>query len=204
MRDALLYSAMKSKIITPIVYALFWILCSSSASAQVISPKEFLQIDIKGIPVAEQGRVTGRYMVTPAGQLFLPMIKDGIKAGGLSSADLSRSIEGAYKAAGIYQDPRITVVSMKDDAQGGIDAVELSVTGHVKRNGAVPFKRDMTLLKAIAAAGGVTPFGTIKKVELHRGDKKTIYDLRKDESKRVKVKPGDTIVIPQKGPFDGQ
>ncbi|NWK57448.1 polysaccharide biosynthesis/export family protein [Verrucomicrobiaceae bacterium N1E253] len=178
--------------------------CLNFASAQAISPKEFLTVEIRGIPQGEQARVTGRYMVTPDGQLFLPMIKGGIQASGIDSAKLSRRIEAAYKDAGIYQDPRITVVSQKNEGEGGIDAAEVSVTGRVNRNGPVAFKRDMTLLKAIAAAGGVDMFGTIKRVELHRGNKKTIYDLRKDESKRVKVQEGDLIVVPQKGPFDGQ
>lgn len=178
------------------------LLLSCLSSAQLIAPKEFLEIEIKGIPLAEQGRVAGRYMVTPGGQVFLPMIKGGIKASGISSAALSRKIEDAYKEAGVYQDPRITVISNQDNKESKIDPLEVSVGGHVKRNGAVPFKREMTLQKAIAAAGGVTPFGTIKRVELYRGDKKTIYDMRKDASKRAAVKPGDAIVIPQKGPFD--
>jgi len=195
---------MKPYPIALTIFLMVFTVFANLASAQVISPKEFLEIEIKGIPVGEQEKINGRYVVTPSGHVFLPMIKDGIKASGMTSAALSRNIESAFKKAEIYQNPRIMVVSKKDIGGDGIDAQEISMAGHVKKNGAVAFKRGMTLQQAIAAAGGVTPFGTIKKVELYRDDKKTIYDLRKDVNKRIKVKPGDTIVIPQKGPFDGQ
>jgi protein involved in polysaccharide export with SLBB domain len=174
---------------------------SSVASAQAISPKEVLNIDIRGIPAGEQARIKGRYIVTPAGKVFMPMIEEGIKASGLTSADLSRKIENAYKTAGIYKTPRILVVSAIDEAP--IDVLEVSVGGQVKAAGPRPYKRNMTLFDAVTAAGGASPFGSIKRVELYRGKDKKIYDLRTKEGMAIKVKAGDKIIVPQKGPFGG-
>ena len=170
---------------------------SSVASAQAISPKEALSIDIRGIPAGEQARIRGQYMVTPAGKVFMPMIEEGIKASGLTSADLSRKIENAYKTAGIYKTPRILVVSAKDAAGGPIDALEVSVGGQVKAAGFRPYKRNMTLFDAVTAAGGASPYGSIKRVELYRGKDKKIYDLRTKKGMSIKVKAGDKIIVPQ-------
>ena len=173
-------------------------LCCSAAVAQVISPKEMLNISIKGVGGPEQAKVAGSYVVSPNGHIYLPMIKGGIRASGKTSSALARSIEAAYRAAEIYKSPRITVVSTKDNAEAQIDAKLITVGGFVKQPGSKPYTRGMTLFNAVSAAGGETAFGSIRRVELHRNGKKWIYDLRKGEHMGVKVYPGDTINVPQK------
>lgn len=177
------------------------LMCSGSAAAQAISTKEILSITIKGVPAAEQTRISGEYVVSPDGSIYLPLLKGGIRASGKTSSALARSIEAAYRAAEMYQNPRITVVSRKDSAASEIDRQIITVGGFVKSPGPKPYTRGMTLYKAVAAAGGETAFGSIKRVELHRNGKKWIYDLRKSSHMRVKVYPNDTINVPQKTAF---
>ena len=177
------------------------IMFTNAAMAQSISTKEILSISIKGVPQIEQTRITGEYVVSPDGHVYLPLLKGGIKASGKSSSALARSIESAYRAAEMYQNPRITVVSRKDTAASNIDAQLISVGGFVKSPGQRPYTRGMTLFQALSSAGGETAFGSIKRVELHRNGKKWIYDLRKAEHMRVKVYPNDTINVPQKTAF---
>ena len=81
------------------------------AHAQSISSKTTLSISIKGVPEGEQTRVSGQYVVSPDGYVFLPLLKNGIKASGLSSSALARNIEAAYRGAEMYKNPRITVIS---------------------------------------------------------------------------------------------
>ncbi len=121
----------------------------------------------------------------------------------MSSSALARKIEGAYRSAGMYKNPRITVISTKDAASSKIDAQIVSVGGFVKRPGPIQYTRGMTLFQALSAAGGETAFGSIKRVELHRNGKKYIYNLKNASHMRVRVYPGDTIKVPQKGPFSG-
>ncbi|BDS06708.1 hypothetical protein NT6N_17480 [Oceaniferula spumae] len=175
-------------------------LWSGTALAQ-ISTKEILSITIKGVPATEQTRISGEYVVSPDGQIYLPLLKGGIRASGLSSSALARSIESAYRSAEMYQNPRITVVSRKDTAASNIDQQLISVGGFVKSPGQKPYTRGMTLFQAVSAAGGETAFGSIKRVELHRNGKKWIYDLRNSTHMRVKVYPHDTINVPQKTAF---
>ena len=167
--------------------------------AQSVSPNESLNISVKGVPQAEQGRVSGVYNVSPKGYLSLPMLKKEIKASGLSSSKLAHNIEAEYKAAGIYKDPRITIISAADDNKLVAREREVvSIGGYVKSPGQRPYINGMTLFQAVSAAGGETAFGSIRRVELHRKGRKMIYDMRKPENMRVRVYPGDSINIPQK------
>jgi len=169
-----------------------------TVSAQAISKKELLELSIKGVPATEQTRIAGRYVVSPEGFIFLPLIEKGIRANGKSSSSLARTIEAAYRDADIYQNPRITVLSTKDTANVNIDAQLFSVGGFVKAPGQRPYTRGMTLFQAVAAAGGETAFGSIRRVELHRNGRKWTYDLRNAQHMRVKIYPHDTINVPQK------
>ena len=168
------------------------------SQAQMISAKTTLSITIKGVPQTEQVRISGQYVVSPSGHVYLPLLKGGIKASGLSSSALARNIEAAYRSAEMYQNPRITVISTKDQEAQKIDAQTVTIGGYVKRPGPTQFMRGMTLFQAVSAAGGETPFGSIRRVELHRNGKRYTYDLKNPKHMRVKVYPGDSINVPQK------
>lgn len=173
-------------------------MCTLAVSAQSISAKTTLNIAIKGVPATEQQRITGQYVVDSSGMVYLPLLKNGIRAGGLSSSSLARKIEAAYRSAEMYQNPRITVISTKDAAAGEIDRQIVSIGGFVKSPGPKPYMRGMTLFQAVSAAGGETAFGSIRRVELHRNGKKYTYDLKNTKHMGVKVYPGDSINVPQK------
>jgi len=170
--------------------------------AQSISPKTKLVIAIKGVPVEEQGQVNGQYVVSDSGYVRLPYLEKGLKASGISSDQLAQKIEAAYRTAQIYNNPRITVISNKDEEAQKIDAKLVHVGGFVKRPGPIQYVRGMTLFQALSAAGGEDTFGSIKRVELHRGGKRSVYDLKNnDRDMRVLVYPGDSINVPQKTAF---
>jgi len=177
------------------------VVCTLAVSAQSISSRTTLNIAIKGVPATEQQRISGQYVVDGSGNVFLPLLKSGIKASGLTSSSLARKIEAAYRSAEMYQNPRITVISTKDAAAGEIDRQIVSIGGFVKAPGPKPYMRGMTLFQAVSAAGGETAFGSLKRVELHRNGKKYVYNLKTAAHMRVKVYPGDSINIPQKTAF---
>jgi capsular exopolysaccharide synthesis family protein len=52
------------------------------------------------------------------------------------------------------------------------------------------------------AAGGATPFGTMKRVKLLRAGKQRQYDLTQLQNMQHPLDPGDTIEVPQKRPFE--
>jgi protein involved in polysaccharide export with SLBB domain len=174
---------------------------AGAVTAQSISANTTLTIEIKGVPSTEQQRISGRYGVDASGFVYLPLLEGRIKAGGLSSSSLARKIEAAYRTAEMYQNPRITVISTKDAASSEIDRQVVSIGGYVKNPGPKPYMRGMTLFQAVSAAGGETPYGSIKRVALYRNGKKHIYNLKTAIHMRVKVYPGDSINVPQKTAF---
>jgi len=174
-------------------------LCLGMASAQSVSANESLNISVKGVPAAEQSRVSGVYNVSPSGTLSLPMLKNEFKASGLSASTLARRIEAAYKAAGIYKDPRITILSMADNnAQVARQREVVNVGGKVKSAGPKPFIQGMTLFSAVSAAGGADPFGAMNRVELFHNGRRKIYNLKTAAHMNIRVYPGDSINVPQK------
>jgi protein involved in polysaccharide export with SLBB domain len=192
----------RSTKITAAVFALFATLITSVCASPEISPNTTLSIKIYGVTNVEQSKFDGSYTVDPNGFIFLPLLKNGLKASGVSSSKLARKIEDAYREAEIYVNPRINVISNKDEEAQKIDAQIITVGGFVSSPGPVQFTRGMTLFEAVAAAGGAGTFGSDKRVELHRsGATKGIYNIRLAKDMKIPVYPGDTIKVPQKTVF---
>jgi len=80
-----------------------------------------------------------------------------------------------------------------------------TIIGGVARSGDYPLKKDMTVSKAIAAAGGQTPRAKISEIRLTRMDnsgvsRSTRIDLSKiseGSEPDVALQPGDTIFVPE-------
>ncbi len=77
----------------------------------------------------------------------------------------------------------------------------VTIGGQVRRAGPVHYRKDLTLYAAIQAAGGPTEFGSMRRVKVIRNGKATVYDLKNDQQKSVKVVPEDMIEVPQKNIF---
>lgn len=181
------------------VFAMLVTFMSTALANSNITPGTALDIRIFGVPNQEQASFNGVRAVDPNGLLFLPFLEEGIQAGGLSSAALARKIEKAYKSAEIYSNPRISIISHKDEEAQKIDKQLITVGGRVNRPGPVPYVRGMTLFNAVAAAGGVDAFGSDKRVKLIRKDKISQYDIKNSvKDMNTPVYPGDTINVPQK------
>ena len=175
-------------------------------SAQSLSANESVSVAIRGVPTSEQGRISGQYVVSGSGYLSLPLLKDGIKASGRSASSVAKSIEAAYKKAGMYKDPRITIISNQDvndkiekERQRGKELVNIG--GHVRASGPKPYHNGMTLFSAISAAGGPDPFGAMNRVELFHKGRRKVYDMKKAADMNVRVHPGDIINVPEKNAF---
>jgi len=165
-----------------------------SVTAQEIALREGDQLEIRlgGVPSEEIQQVSGVYQVDGQGFVNMPHI-GRIKAAGLSQADLQSAIESGYKNQQIYTNPTITV-------NVPTTARFVNVGGDVKMPRRVEYTPDLTILGAINGAGGFTEFADQSKVRLLRGGQVimvNIREVRKDPSKDIKVRPGDSIEVPQ-------
>jgi len=192
----------RSTKITTAVLTLFATLITAVFASPEISPNTTLSIKIYGVTNVEQSKFDGSYTVDSIGFIYLPLLKNGLKASGFSSSKLARKIEDAYREAEIYTNPRINVISNKDEEAQKIDAQIVTVGGFVAGPGPIPYTRGMTLFEAVTAAGGASTFGSDKRVELHRnGVKIGIYNIRLAKDMKTPVYPGDAIKVPQKTVF---
>lgn len=151
-----------------------------------------IEIRLGGVPPEEVQQVSGVYQVDGTGMVNMPHI-GRIKAAGLTQAELQSAIEVGYKNQQIYTNPTITV-------NVPTAARFVNVGGDVKAPRRVEYTPDLTVLGAINAAGGFTDYADQSKVRLLRSGKVimiNIKEVRRDPSKDLQVRPGDSIEVPQ-------
>jgi polysaccharide export outer membrane protein len=151
--------------------------------------------DVLSISVWKEPAVSGSLLVRPDGMISMPLLGD-VQASGLTPLALGDQI--ATKLRKYIQDPKVDVVIT------AINSRKIFLLGEFTKKGSVEMTPGMTLLQAIASAGGFSEFANVKKV----------YILRDEGGKRVRIpvqykaalkgnseldlvlKPGDTIVAP--------
>lgn len=190
---------MNVKSILILLCALFMPLMKAAAQNDTIRAGQAIELRINGVPAEEKSKFDGPYPVSSSGMINLPHL-GLIRAAGLRSDQLSVSIQSAYVSRQIYTNPTVQVLVSSDHT---LTEQILTVGGQVNRQGPVKFAAGMTLYQAVAAAGGATPFGSMKRVKLYRAGKMTQYDLTQGKFMDVPVQPNDTIEVPQKTPWGG-
>jgi polysaccharide export outer membrane protein len=83
------------------------------------------------------------------------------------------------------------------------------VQGEVKAPGSIKFTKDLTVLRALAQAGGFTPLASSKKVSLLRGEGASkqkidadVFEMMRDPTATpdLPLQPNDLILVPQRLP----
>src|SRR5262245_63429132 len=154
---------------------------SSSADGYVLGPNDRIRLKVYGEP-----DITGEYEISNSGQVSIPLAGH-IKAAGTTTRQLEKSIASAL-AKGIVRDPRVNV----EIAQYR----PYYILGEVKKSGEYPYRNGLTVMDAVASAGGFTYRANENKVLLRRagaGAEET-YPLNAP----VPVDTGDNIRIPER------
>jgi polysaccharide export outer membrane protein len=154
---------------------------SPSSGTYILGPTDRVRVKVYGEP-----DVAGEYEVDAGGYVSVPLA-GRIKAAGLTTRQLERSITTAL-AKGIVRDPRVNVeIALYRP---------FYILGEVKKSGEYPYRVGMTVLDAIASAGGFTYRANENKVYLRRSGStvEEIYPL----DAPVLVFPGDNIRIPER------
>ncbi|HLX70223.1 MAG TPA: polysaccharide biosynthesis/export family protein [Verrucomicrobiae bacterium] len=128
--------------------------------------------------------------VAEDGTINLPLI-GSVTALGKTAAELQRDIHDRYVPK-YYQELSVTVKG---------EALFFYVDGEVAQRGQKEYPGEMTIVKAIAAAGGFTDFADQKNVRLTRGSHTQVINVKKavsDPKYDVPVLPGDKIYVPRK------
>jgi polysaccharide export outer membrane protein len=96
-------------------------------------------------------------------------------------------------------------------AQVAIDVAEIQsrgvyFVGGVAKPGPLQLIQDLTLLQAISVVGGLAPGVDLRSATVLRGDQSIPVDFvkliqRGDLNENIKLRPGDTIVVPVAAPL---
>lgn len=130
--------------------------------------------------------LSGEFVVSSAGLLSIPLAGD-IPAKGRTIQDVQRSVEAALRA-GYILNPQVSAEVLTYRP--------FYVLGEVNKPGTYPYAAGLTVLNAVATAGGFT----------YRGDTRRIF-IRRDGSQReevykvtstLQVAPGDTLRIAER------
>lgn len=154
---------------------------SMPSSNYVLGPNDRIRVKVYG----EQD-ITGEYEIDSTGYVSIPLAGH-IKASGLTTRQVERGIAAAL-SKGIVRDPRVNVE---------VAAYRpYYILGEVKKSGEYPYRVGLTVLDAVASAGGFTYRANEDKVYLRRAGsaKEEIYPL----DAPVLVYPGDNIRIPER------
>jgi polysaccharide export outer membrane protein len=141
------------------------------------------QLSVGGVPVR------------PDGKISLPLIND-IQAAGFTPMQLSADITERLKK--FVTDPVVGVSVLASNSK------RVFLIGEVNRVGPLAITPGMTILQAIASAGGLSPYAKKNKIYIWRGEpgkqQKILFDynkaLKKGDMQGISLIPGDTIVVP--------
>lgn len=166
------------------------------ASADV--PADFVigPEDVLGVVFWREAELSGDVTVRPDGRITLPVIGEFMAAGVRPDA-LQKQI--AALAGKYINDPNVAVVVR------AINSRKFFVTGRVTSPGTFALKGPMTVIQAIAMAGGITEYADAKNITiLRKGDgeaqalKFNYRDVAKGKKleQNIVLRPGDTVVVP--------
>src|SRR5579863_600368 len=113
---------------------------------ELISPDDQLDVFVMDVP-----ELTRQYRVTTAGLIEVPLLKKPIVAAGLTPEQLAQTIREKLQAAGMVNDPFVTVQVASSHSH------TVTIAGAVKNPQIFPVPSKTTLLDAISQAGGLAP-----------------------------------------------
>jgi polysaccharide export outer membrane protein len=154
---------------------------ASAAASYVLGPNDRVRLKVYGEP-----DIAGEYEVDNNGNVSIPLAGH-IRAAGLTTRQLERSIASAL-SKGIVRDPRVNVeIALYRPYY---------ILGEVKKGGEYPYRLGLTVMDAVASAGGFTYRANENRVYLRRSGAgaEEIYVL----DAPVPVFPGDNIRIPER------
>jgi polysaccharide export outer membrane protein len=158
----------------------------------VIGPQDLLAIDVWHEPELSQS-----VPVRPDGKISLPLIGD-LEVSGLTPRTLQAQL--AQELDAYIRKPQVTVIVRE------VNSRKFYVIGQIERPGTYPLSAHMTVLDALATAGGFRDFAKVRQIYLLRlrpdGTRNRLqFDYRAAVNGRtlyrdIELQIGDTVVVP--------
>jgi polysaccharide export outer membrane protein len=147
------------------------------------------------IEVYKDSQLSQSVQVRPDGKVTLPLIGD-MDAAGLTPIELRDNIAKALRE--YVTNPTVTVIVVEATASTAY------VMGEVNHPGAVNLQAPLTILQALALAGGLKDFADAKNIRVLRSGPNGIQTisfnykeaLKSSRGAPIYLRPGDTVVVP--------
>jgi polysaccharide export outer membrane protein len=153
--------------------------------------------DVLAVNVWKEPDISRNVVVRPDGRISLPLVGD-LRAGGRTSVQLQEDIR--VQLSNYLANPEVAVIVQEARSQ------KFNILGEVERPGSYPLSRSMTILDAIALAGGLRDFAKSRKIYVLRvttdGARTRLRFNYKEVikgqslSQNVELQPRDTVVVP--------
>ncbi len=157
----------------------------------IIGPSDVLEVRVFGEP-----ELTGVYRVESDGTIRLPLVGD-VDVDGITPDEAHARIELAYNGR-YLKDAQVTVFVKESNSR------KVVVLGEVKSPGSYPYEERMTIIGAIARAGGTGKLADLNRTLITREKDGTkvstqvrVADIRSGRAADVEVFPGDIVYIPE-------
>jgi polysaccharide biosynthesis/export protein len=157
-----------------------------------ISPNDLIEVEI-----FEMDNLKRTVRVNAAGAISLPLIGQLI-VGGLTPQDVEQLIANRYSEK-YLQNPQVSIFIKEFTTD------RITIEGAVGRPGIFPLTGRLTLLRALAMAGGFGPIADTSKVMVYRMNEQqvresAIYDIEKIRAGKADDPPiqGDDLIVVQR------
>jgi len=158
-----------------------------------VGPGDVVEIQFVGrLDVTRQ-----QLVVDPDGMINIPPI-GSVKVGGLSLREANRRVGDQGRQLFRFGEVTLTITSAR--------CFEVVLSGEVERPGAIQASAVRRVHEIILAVGGITPRGSLRRIEITRG-RSTVeidllrFEMRGDLSQNPFVEEGMAIHVPQRGPY---
>jgi polysaccharide biosynthesis/export protein len=153
---------------------------ASSLQAYQLGAGDHLRISVYGEP-----DLTGEFVVSPVGTVAYPLVGE-FPAQGKTVAEFTETLREALQV--YVRQPNISVEVL--------NYRPFYILGEVKNPNTYPFSSGLTVLNAVATAGGFTPRADSRRVFIKHANEVTETEYRLTTA--TPVQPGDTVRIPER------
>jgi polysaccharide export outer membrane protein len=147
------------------------------------------------VEVYKDAQLSQSLQIRPDGKITLPLVGD-VTAAGLTSLELRDQLATALRE--YVTNPVVTVIVVES-----VPPV-VYVMGEVNTPGAIPLNNPLSVLQALAMAGGFREFANTKDIKVLRRTPRGVQTIafnyktavRGDGNQTFMLQPGDTIIVP--------
>lgn len=157
----------------------------------VLGPNDVVEVRVFGEP-----DLSGVHQVGADGTLRLPLIGE-VAVNGLEPNDAQLLIQTRYNEA-YLKNAQVSLLVKKFNSR------RVYVLGQVKNPGNYDYQEGMTVIAAIAEAGGATRLGDLNRTLVTRGNGDAqrkisidVNDIQRGDKPDVELVPGDIVFVPE-------